>query len=201
MNEVRPKVKVKVKVNYGRIPEVLANEIEDALIPLSHLSPWETMRLLKRYRKNRVEAIAKGGIYGADFKGISQGFYDMRVFSDIENLDKVYQKLHSFRSPGGARQYNSNAQRDLVLDDRQSVLGALGGRPPADEATPEQIGQWLRNRAYTGSNNKKELVLSAMDHFKVKKTKVTDAITAFGLSKKIRSLKAGQSQPKKPIPR
>lgn len=59
-----------------------------------------------------------------------------------------------------------------------------GGRPLVEGVTSESIAAWLKNRSYADSLNKKGLVRDAMDHFDVRKTKVTDAISRHGLARK-----------------
>lgn len=59
---------------------------------------------------------------------------------------------------------------------RNKANGSMGGRPSLGKIKSSEIATWLKSKDYSSSLNKKALVLSAMDHFCVKKTKVTNAI-------------------------
>ncbi len=105
---------------------------------------------------------------------------DALMSAAVRDLSDALRKIESFEPD----QYVSHVVENHVFLKRQKVVGALGGRPASEDATPEKIGTWLKKRGYVESLNKKELVSDAMAHFKVGKTKVTDAITGEGLARK-----------------
>lgn len=67
---------------------------------------------------------------------------------------------------------------------RNKLNGSKGGRPLAKDVTSKEIAIWLMKRDYSQSDNKKELVIDAMEYHGVKRTRVTDAITEHGLARK-----------------
>jgi hypothetical protein len=81
---------------------------------------------------------------------------------------------------------------DLIDEERarNKRNGSRGGRKAG--TISHAIAAWLDRRGYRQSSNKKALVLDAMQHFGIKQTTVTDAITKHGLANDGRDKPRGQ---------
>lgn len=163
-----------------------ARSIAGAKIRSGDSTPWrELIRLFRLGDPVRVEVevVDIDGQQRVQTIIAERGFGlkgdDALMFNAISELSDALTKIESFEPD----QYVSHGVENHVLIKRQKMVGALGGRPASDDATPEKIGTWLKNRGYVESLNKKELVIEAMKHFKVGKTKVTDAVTREGLAR------------------
>ena len=170
-----------------RIPKILADELEEAFANLSEFGPYETMRMLKRYRANRVVWLANKGLNGPSdpdwYRTISAGIPTARALLDVQKLDEVFHKLHEFRKPGGADLYGSRALKDSYISERQAGF-ARKAKGRSAKVSSEKIANWLQSKGYATADYKTALVMDAMSYFAVSKGTITNAISKHGLARK-----------------
>ena len=166
----------KQKLTLSRIPKVLAEELEYALAVTDSLGESERSRLLAIHRRNRARCLADWGVLNVGSSVAEVEPMPLEHMRNIELLDKVFQKLHHFRS-GGADDYTAI--------DVERAINSLRARGPRQQNNRyKDIADFLRKRRYGSSTNKKSLVAEAMSHFQISEPTVRRAIRAERLAKK-----------------
>lgn len=160
----------------SRYPKVLADELHAALSGVSELTPETKMEYLERYRSNHVKCIATWGLLniGAPVSGLKH--IPEKYFQKIARLDAAFQKLHDYRN-GGAGDY-------AAADVEKAINSFRAKGPRKRDHNYGEICDWLRRRGYESSDNKKRLVLDAVDVFDVSESRVRRALQANGMTRK-----------------
>ncbi len=156
------------KAKLRRFPKVLADELHFALWIVRRLGRERALELLDNYRHNRARCIGTWGVLniGAPVEGLRP--IPPEHFADIARLDEAFSKLHAYRD-GGAE--------DHVAADVERAINSLRAQGTRSRSTEHaEICEWLRGRGYTKSDNKKDLVSKAGEHFGVSDSTVRRAL-------------------------
>jgi DNA polymerase/3'-5' exonuclease PolX len=161
---------------HRRIPKVLSDELEAALLAVEDLGHETFMELLARFRRGRTRCIAAWGILniGAPVDGLES--IPLEQLRNIERLDEAFQKLHKFRNGGAG---------DYVAADVEKAINRLRAQGPRKRTNDyEEICCWLRRRGYETSESKKDLRADAAKHFSTSEATIKRASSAGGLARK-----------------
>ncbi|MCU0809444.1 MAG: hypothetical protein MUE59_00115 [Thiobacillaceae bacterium] len=164
-----------------RIPKVLSDELNAALLEVDDLGHETVMELLARYRRNRVRRIARWdalitGVPVTDTQVEGLEPIPVEQFRNIERLDRAFQMLHEYRNGGAS---------DYVAADVEKVINRLRAQGPRKRNNDyAQICTWLRQRGYATSENKKALVAAAADYFITSESTINRAMRVEGLVRK-----------------
>ncbi len=166
-----------------KFPEVLSKKLSFALALLKNINDdgFDGVELLDIYRRNLIRnTVARGlTLFNSQDKVDELKVEDPQIppqyLWTLQLIDEAFQDLHSFLD-GGADQY---VARDVARTARS--ISHSGER--SKKATDEEIANFLKRRNYSDSDNKKALILDAMEHFDISRSKVLDAAKNNGLTK------------------
>lgn len=156
------------KATLRRFPKVLADELHLALGIVHRLGQERALELLDNYRRNHAKCIATWGVLtsGASVQGLKP--IPEEHVAEIARLDEAFRKLHAYRH-GGAEEY--------AAADVERAINSLRARGTRSRSTEHaEICEWLQGRGYTKSDNKKDLVSRAAEHFDVSGSTVQRAL-------------------------
>ena len=159
-----------------RLPKVLSDELNEALMAVEKLGDESAMDLLERFRRNRAKYISTWGVNNIGNAVSDLEEIPIEHFHAIVNLDKAFTKLHRYRNGGAG---------DYVAAEVNSEINRLRARKPRNRLnSDEDIAQYLKQRGYETSDNLKELVMDATSHFDTSESTVRRAISSQGLTKR-----------------
>lgn len=160
-----------------RLPKVLADEVASAFRGIESIGSENAFVLLARLRRNRMKCIATWGISNIGGPVPELEPIPLEHLFQIERLEEALQKLHRYNA-GNAREYAAKNVERIINSYRASAK-----RSPAASSQRADIIRFVEKRNYAKSNNKKEIKLSAADHFCVSVRTVERAIKAGSISR------------------
>ena len=164
-----------------RFPRILAEEISRALSLIRGLGAEHALEFLARYRRNRAKRFVAWGVLTVGATVNDLEFIPNEICSQIEEIDRVFQKMHHYGNGGAA---------DYVAKDVLAAMNRVHGlKSTKTSKNNEKICEYLRRRDYARSDNKEALIADAMEHQGVSKSTVYRAIKTGGLGRKKSTVK------------